>query len=105
MIIKIKDKDVELKYTFNSFKYMEELDMSELSEIQNKPFKIISIVGILLLGAVNNSRRNKFTVIDVEEFLEEYINENSVADLLEELMKQLQESDFFKSLQKKNIEE
>lgn len=100
MNINIKNKEVEIKFTFNSFKFMTELNMGEMQELEQKPFKIIPMVEILLLGAVNNDPKVKFTVIDVQAFLEKFIEENSISDLLEELTTKLQESSFFKSLQK-----
>lgn len=101
MEIKFKGKDVELKFTFNSFKYMEEFDVTELENVESKPFKLIPIIEMLLMGALNNNPKVKVNYVDVQNFLEEYVEENSIADLLEQLMELLQESNFFKSLQKK----
>lgn len=101
MFIKIKDKDVELKYTFNSFNYMVELDLGALAELESKPFKIVPTIRLLLLGALNHNNKVKYPMNVVDEFLEDFIIEGSVGDLLEDLMKLLEESDFFKSLQKK----
>ena len=101
MNIKIKNKEVELKFSFNSFKYMEEFDIEELSDIEKKPFKIISMVEILLLGALNHNPKIKISKEDISIFLEDYIIENPINVLMEELMVKLQESNFFKSLQKK----
>lgn len=101
MNIKIKNKEVELKFSFNSFKYMEEFDIEELSDIEKKPFKIISMVEILLLGALNHNPKIKISKEEISTFLEDYIIENPINVLMEELMVKLQESNFFKSLQKK----
>lgn len=101
MNIKIKNKEVELKFSFNSFKYMEEFDIEELSDIEKKPFKIISMVEILLLGALNHNPKIKISKEEISTFLEDYIIENPINVLMEELMLKLQESNFFKSLQKK----
>lgn len=100
MVINIKGQEVELKYTFNSFKYMQELDMGELQELERKPFKILNAAELLLLGAVNHNPAKKFSIGDVQAFLEKFIVDGSISDLLEELMNSLQESNFFKSLQK-----
>ena len=99
MNIKIKGKDVELKYTFNSFNNMEDFDINELTEIESKPFKMVRITETLLMGAVNNNPKIKFTHDDVVDFLEEYVIENSISKLIEELINLLQDSNFFKSLQ------
>lgn len=102
MNIKIKGKDVELKYTFNSFNYMGEFDLKGIEEMENKPFKIVPMLQILLMGAVNSSVKQKFSLGDVQAFIEKYMDEEeSITDLLETLMTLLQESHFFKSLQKK----
>lgn len=99
MVVKFKDEDVELKFSFNSFKYMREFDMGALQNIEDKPFEIIPMLEMLLLGAMNNNPKKKFSVFEVEQFLEDYIEENAILKLLGELMDLLQESSFFKSLQ------
>ena len=102
MIIKIKNTDCELGFTFNSFKYMGDFDLSALADMESKPFKVIPLIETLLLGAVNNNPKVKFSILDVQRFIEAYIEDGSLQDLLAELMKLLQESRFFKSLQKNN---
>lgn len=102
LVIKIRNEEVELKFTFNSFKYMREFDMGAIQNIENKPFELIPVLETLLLGAVNSSPKVKFSLLDVEAFLEEYIEEHSVSVLLNDLMELLQESSFFKSLQREN---
>ena len=101
MKFKIKGKDVELKYTFNSFRYMEDLEVKELEEMETKPFKVPRITQTLLIGAVNHSPNKKFSEKDVYEALEKYVEKDSVATLLEELSKLLEKSAFFKNLQEK----
>ena len=100
MIIEMKKKEVELKFTFNSFKYMQDFDIKALDEIESKPFKIVPMLETLLMGAVNSNPKVKFTSNDVQEFLEIYVENESITELLEVLMGSLQESSFFKSLQK-----
>lgn len=97
--IKLGGKNAILKYSFNSFKYMEDLDLSVMNELENKPFKIIGLAEMMLMGAVNNDPRNLFTVDMVQEYLEKEIADGKLMDLLTKLMELLQESDFFKSLQ------
>ena len=41
MTIKIADVDYEVKFTFNSFKLIEDFDLSELNTLETKPFKIL----------------------------------------------------------------
>ena len=98
--IKIKNKEVELKFTFNSFKFMENFDIKAVEEIESKPFKIIPMLEVLLLGALNNNPKVKVSIVDVQEFIEGYIEDGSITELMEELMTLLQDSSFFKSLQK-----
>lgn len=105
MVIKIKDKEVDLKFTFNSFKYMRDFDMSKMNEVEDRPFEIIPVLETLLLGAMNNSPKLKFSVSEVDDFLEEFLEEGSVVDLLNDLMELLQESSFFKSLQRETAKE
>ena len=106
MNIQIKGKEQEVKFTFNSFKYMENLDMGSIAEMQDKPFKMIPILTMMLLGGLNHNPKERFSLVDVDEFLSEYVErEDSLPDLLEELMALLEESHFFKALQKsKNVE-
>lgn len=103
MNFKIKGKEVELKYTYNSFRYMEEFDINVFEEVQHKPFKLLGVVSTMIYGAINNNPKVKYTLIDVEKALEEFIeeDENSLSELFEELMKAMESSNFFKKLQKK----
>lgn len=100
MVVNIKGKDVELKYSFNSFKYMRDLDMGAINDIENRPFEVVPMLVVMVLGAVNNDRKVKFTEAEVEEFIEEFIKEGSISEFIAELMELLQESNFFKSLQR-----
>ena len=99
MTIEIQGKQVELKYSFNSFKYMAELNLSELSELEEKPFKVIPITEQLLFGAVNNNPSVIITVDSVQTYLEGVLEKGELFDLVEQLIELLQASDFFKSLQ------
>jgi hypothetical protein len=105
MKISIKNKEVELKFTFNSFKYMQDFDITMTQDLETKPFRVLPLLETLLLGAVNSNPKVRFTVEDVQKFLEEYIEnsdeENSLSGLIENLMELLEASSFFKSLQKK----
>lgn len=101
MIITIKGKECELGFTFNSFKYMQEFDIKALDEIESKPFKVVPMLEMLLIGGVNHNPKVKFNMTDVELFLEDFMLEGSLPELLELLMGLLQESNFFKALQKK----
>ena len=96
----VNDKTYELDYTFNSFKYMEDLDMSEMADSSAKPVKMIKIMKILLLGALNCSRAKKYSEKQVEDIVEAYVEEGSVAELMELLTTMLGDCGFFKSLQK-----
>ena len=107
--ITIKNKEVTLKYTFNSFNYMEDLDFGELDVIQTKPFKIIKVLRTLLLGAVNSDPKVAFSEMDVMEYIENFTadetSEETLVDLTKNLIDLLQESNFFKNLQKNNKQE
>lgn len=98
-----KEEVLELKYTFNSFRYMEELDLGELAELERKPFKMISIGETLLLGALNYNPKVKYTPQMVSEIMEEEVNNGNMVELIGNLVELLQESSFFKNLQKTNV--
>lgn len=100
MKIEINGGEYTLKYTFNSFKYMEDFDISVFEELERKPFKIAVFTEMLLMGALNHDPKLKIPVQFVQNYLENYVVENSLNTLLEELMALLQNSNFFKSLQK-----
>lgn len=100
MKLTIKEKEYELKFTFNSFRFMEDFNFSELEEVQHKPFKLISATSQLLLGALNHNRDEYYSQDNVDELLENLLEETSIADLLNDLVNLLQDSSFFKNLQK-----
>lgn len=104
MNINFKGKDLELKFTFNSFKYMEDFKPSDFAELETNPFKLASMLDILLMGAFNHSPKTKYSEIDVMDYLENFAEDGDVSKLLEDLMKELEKSNFFKSLQK-NLQE
>lgn len=100
--VNIKSKEYELKFTFNSFKYMEDFNIGDVGDIEKKPFKIIGILETLLFGAVNHDPKYIVKIHDVQYYLEQFVNnDGDIVTLFEELMTLLQESSFFKSLQKK----
>lgn len=101
MIIKVKEKEYTGKYTFNSFRYLQEFDISEIETIDETPFKILPLASMLLQGALNYDPKRVFTMGQVEKILEDYMEESNIGDLLTELVEELQESSFFKSLQMK----
>lgn len=101
MKIKFNGKDIDVKYTFNSFRYMEDFDMKNLEELDRKPFKIISITSDLLYGAVNYSPNNKYSKEEVLKHIEYVMDNEDITDLLTILMDLLEKSSFFKNLQKK----
>lgn len=105
MVIEIGGKEVELKYTYNSFRYMEELDIRELMNLDRKPFKLIRISENLLLGAVNNNPKQVIKYEDVSKYIQNEFENGNINDLLESLMVLLEESSFFQNLQKNNPEE
>ena len=100
MEIKIKGRTQELKFTFNSFKYMEDMNFGEMEDFEKYPIKFAGMVKNLLLGAVNNNPRNLYSESDVMMFLEDYCEENDLGKFAEELFSLLSESSFFKSLQR-----
>jgi hypothetical protein len=102
MKFNIKGKERELKFTYNSFKHMEDLDFERLEEAERKPFIIAGFCSTLLFGALNhNPKARVISQEEVDEELEVFVeNGGSVSDLFQSLFDLLQESNFFKSLQK-----
>lgn len=105
MKFEIKGKEKELKFTYNSFKHMEDLDFEKLEEAERKPFIIAGFTSALLFGALNHNPKMKVIVQeDVDNALEAFVeNEGSIPELFQNLFDLLSESNFFKSLQK-NVE-
>ena len=104
MKIKIKGKDVELKFTYNSFRYMEDLDINDISKIETNPFKVIRINEILLLGALNNNPKKIYEFDVVQEYLETALEEGNLFQVSEQLMGLLEKSSFFQNLQVEETE-
>lgn len=100
MVAKFGNKEIELKFTFKSFKYMGDFNIADLADIEYKPFKIATIASTLLLGAANNGSV-MVAPSEVDRYLEECIENDTLSELVEELVKLLEESNFFKALQKK----
>jgi len=100
MIVNLRGKEVEVKYSFNSFKYMRDFSPSVLEQLEDKPFELIPFMEIMMLGALNHNKKVKFTVDDADDVLEDVSENGDISKLLEDLMELLQESGFFKSLQK-----
>lgn len=104
MKIKIKNKDVELKFVYNSFRYMEDLDVTELETMNQFPFKIPRICEMLLLGASNCDPDNPVTPEEVRWYMEGVLKEGTLVELVTMLTELLEESDFFKQLQEPEME-
>ena len=96
----IVEKINPFNFTFNSFRYIKDFDVSELGEMDKKPFIMLDATIQLLYGAMNCNPLKPVGYLEAEAYLAEYIKEGSIAELMEELMEALQESDFFKSLQR-----
>lgn len=97
--INIDNTNIELKYTFNSFKYMEDFDIDELNMVEHKPFRLIKIARIMLMGAVNNDSKVFISDEKCDRYLENSITKGKLVELVESLSEILAESDFFKGLQ------
>lgn len=100
MTFKIKGKDVEVKFTFNSFKYMQDFDLSVLGNLESQPFMTIPVVEKLLLGGLNWNKAERYSLNEIDVALEEFIEDGDLGALIEGLMEELQASPFFKALQR-----
>ena len=101
MKIKIGEVDVELRYTFNSFKYMREFDINEINDIQNKPFKLFAVLSELFYGAVNHNTSIVVSKEESDTMLQEYVSSKdcNIGEFINKLFEMLTENDFFKQLQ------
>ena len=99
MNIKVDGKEIELEYSFNSFKYMEDFNVLELQEIESKPFKVLKIVSQLLFGAMNHNPKAFYSFEQVDAVVEQISMDGMLTDSITELVALLEASDFFKALQ------
>lgn len=100
MIFKIKGEELKIKYTFNSFKFMREFDIRMVDEVQFKPFLVIPVIEQLLLGGLNYSPTKTFSIVDIDEAVEAFADYGDIKQLMEDLIAELKDSPFFKSLQR-----
>ena len=105
MKVEINGKEVELKYTYNSFKYMEDLNVADIGNLETNPFKVIGINEILLLGALNHNPKVIFGRDVVSEYLEARMDDGTIFNVSEQLMELLEKSSFFQNLQGEQTEE
>lgn len=105
MKIKIEGKEVELKFTYNSFRYMEDLDLGDIGKLETNPFKLIRINEILLLGALNNDPKKQYKFEVVQEYLEGCMEDGTLLKISEDLMGLLEKSSFFQNLQVEEVQE
>jgi len=98
MTINLLGKNAELEYSFNSFKYMEDFDISELANLEKTPFKIFGIAETMLIGALNHDRKVIYTEDQVADYLAELAIEGELFTLVEGLITLLEASEFFKGL-------
>lgn len=101
MILEYKGEELKLKYTFNSFRYMEDLNLSDLDNLDEKPFKMFTVAEMLLTGALNHDPREVYDNITVSEIFDAEAEDGNLMELFEFLLMELQESSFFKNLQGK----
>ncbi len=96
--IKVSNKEYILKYTFNSFRYMEDICISD--DLDNYPFRAFSIVEGMMLGALNWTPNKLFTKEDAQNIITEYLDQNediTIQDLMMMLQEEIHSSNFFKS--------
>lgn len=101
MEITINGKTYTLAFTFNSFRHMEDIDVSSFEALETKPFKMISILSDLFFGAMNHNRKKFVNRETCDDLLETYANDenNDIAELTANLMDMLQSTSFFKQRQ------
>lgn len=100
MNITIGKKEYELKYTFNSFRYMQELDFGKMQELSNKPFMMVGMLELMFYGALNHNPKKYYSEEVSLDLLEKVMETHDIMELFEGLTTMLTEHDFFKKLQK-----
>lgn len=99
MEIKIKGKVRDLKYSFNSFRYMEDFNIEEVNTLDRTPFKIARITETMFRGALNHNPKDLVSDEDILKTLEKLSDEGELVKLFEHLSELLEKSAFFQSLQ------
>lgn len=98
--IKIGKENYKLDFTFNSFKFIEDLDLS--TDFSKTPFKFFSTLSDLFYGAINCKRDKYIEREKSDELLEKYIETVDPVDLFNDLVELISENHFFKKLNAKN---
>lgn len=100
--IKVKDKDYNLKFTFNSFKHMKNVEYPNISLDNDKniikPFAMVEFISDLFYGAMNCYVDKPFTRTECDEILETYIENTDFNVFAQELIQELNDSGFFKNV-------
>lgn len=99
MEVKVRDSVEQIKFTYNSFKYMKDFNIRSLEEISEKPFMMIQLCGQILLGGINHDRNKVYSLTDVDDIIERSVSNGTFTKMFTELVNVLTECDFFKSLQ------
>lgn len=97
--IEVGKKKYNVGFTFNSFRHMQDFDLTKLSEAQTKPFVVFGVLSDLFYGALNCSSKKYFPREDSDTILETYLEDNDVMETFNSLIDELFNSNFFKSLQ------
>lgn len=105
MNINYNGKQVEVKYTYNSFKFMREVDFAILNEIDRFPFKLFDLAESLLYGGLNHDRKVRYIADDVDAILEEVSEKGDLMEFVEGMIEELEKSGFFKSLHRQEDEQ
>ena len=101
MKLKVGEQEYTLEFSYNSFRYLKDFNIKDLEKIEDNPFLMLPITKSLLEGSLNYSPSKEFSESEVEKILEDAMDEMNIGDLLADLVGLLEESRFFKSLQKK----
>lgn len=101
--INVNNTDYILKFTFNSFKFIDDLELG--TDYSQFPLKTMTLTYKLLYGALNWARDKYYNEDDVDAIFEGYLQEDGDVQLLmKNLISMLNETNFFKALQKKEGE-
>ncbi len=100
--VKIGNREVEVKFSYNSMKYMTDLDISTFETMETKPFSIIPTIETLLFAGCNHNQKDRYGLESIQECIEKSMEDGTFGELMTLLMRKLEESSFFKSLQGMN---
>lgn len=95
MKVSIGNKEYTLTYSFASFNYMEDVDISEISD--RTPFKSVRVLKDMFYGAMNFDEDIVVDRKTSDKLCEQYVKDVGIAEAIRALLEELMATGFFKS--------